>query len=315
MVTVLFSSITDPSHSGDAIWNGGYKSHELWVKTLRQHGVDAYRVTQDGTIKRWMCEHGPVISLATAKSWVAVGRDIRAVTTWMAACEFMDAMPRVYFYDQELAFTSREHFDELRRRLPTLAKVGTHSRTIQAWYMTMFGITPDYIPEWSDPDYWHPDSDKRQPGVIGYMNEGPQTAQQIEQIKQAVQAAGLAAEFVQVMGDEAAVITQMQRCDLFLGMNPGKHPLWGEGCPRSPQEAMHAGCVVIALDVVGNGEYLKDGYNGWLVRNVSDMAERVIYALQNRIKTEWVRINSVGYSLNYFNPDWRWPAVRWFLNL
>ena len=316
MVTILFSSITDPSHNGDAVSNGGYKSHELWVKLLRQHGHEAYRVTHDGTTIPWMIEHGPAISINTARAWVNEGRDIRPVTTWMAAREWMDLFGgHVYFYDQELAFTSREHFDVLRQRLPSLKKVGTHSRTIQAWYMTMFGITPDYIPEWSDTDHWMPDPKQQRRGVIGYMREGPQIDAQIELIKQAVQAAGLTAEFTQIAGNERDVLAQMQRCDLFLGMNPGKHPVWGEGCPRSPQEAQHAGCVVIAFDVLGNHEYIADGYTGLMVRTPQEMAGQVVYALQHRGWTESIRDASTRQAMSGSTGSQRWLMAKRFLDL
>jgi hypothetical protein len=314
---VLFGSIVGPHDQGDSTANGGYKSHSLMVKLLRGMGVEAYRVTRDGTQLPWLIEPPPVISLATARAWVAEGRDVRGVTTWMAAREFMDAMPRVYFYDQELAFTSREHFEDLKRRLPTLAGLATHSRTIQAWYMTMFGVTPVYIPEWSDPAYFKPAPELREQGLVGYMNEGPHTAGTVQQIQQAVHAAGQAAGFVEIGGDEASVIAQMQRCDLFLGLNPGKHDLWGEGCPRSANEAQHTGCVLISYMCHGNREYITDGYTGFLVPNGNPilMAERLIQVMRDADLKEWIRQRSLDFATHAFSARGRYELIKEFLDL
>src|SRR3990167_4446596 len=150
---VVFGSMERPDDYGDSTANGGYKLQSLWIKLLRQHNFDAYRVTSDGTLTNWLIETPPAVSLDTVKAWIVTGRDVRVVSTWMAADAILDLVPRPYWKDAELGHSAvGQHFENLRRRLPSLAKVCVNSRMMQAWYMTMFGITPDYIQEWSDTD-------------------------------------------------------------------------------------------------------------------------------------------------------------------
>jgi hypothetical protein len=232
---ILFSSLEDDGKNGDAIYNGGYKLQTIWAKLLRQHGYQAYRVTRDGTQLDWMIEHIPAIALRDAKRMTRTKVPMRVMTTWIVAEPAMRISENLYFYDAELAHTCHaNHFTTLKRWMPKIKKIGTHSRTQQAWYMATFGFAPQLIREWSDPDYFFPDASVRQIGRIGYMWEGPQTPDQIMLIRNYCEAQSCPVTFYQIGGNEREVITSMQHSDVFLGMNIGKHTLWGEGCPRAP---------------------------------------------------------------------------------
>lgn len=266
MATILISCIENAHTQGWGVYNGGMKLYSNWCKLLRRGGHEAFIVTLDGKAEPWLIEMPPIISLEAAATFT--GPDVRFFTGWWVSDLFIQLAPKFYMFDAEMAFSvgHAQHIDHMRKYLDAgrVAKLGTHSRTIQAWYMETTAKTPQFIREWSDTDYWKPAPEKRVPFRVGYMDEGPHTPGVIEQLRQTVDKR---AEFVQVAGPEAAVLDQMQQCDVFLGLNPGKHPLWGEGCPRSPQEAMHAGCVVVAFDVHGNHEYLIDEYTGRMVPN------------------------------------------------
>ena len=187
-------------------------------------------------------------SIDQARAWRDEGRDLRVATNWIAARSSCLAGDRpAYFYDQEMAYTTRGHFAALQAWMPRL-RLATHNRMTQAWYMATFGVTPLYIPEWNDSQVWHP-GDEGEVDTVGYMNEGPHTARHIQHIQQIAPQARL----MEIRGTEQDVRDAMRQCDLFLSMNMGKHPLWGEGCPRAAQEAMHAGCVVVASTCTAPG--------------------------------------------------------------
>lgn len=314
MTIVLFGSITDPSHYGDDASNGGYKAQSLMVKLLRQHGVEAYRVTRDGGQVPWLIDPQPAVSIDQARAWRDEGRDLRVATTWIAAAEFLALAGDgpAYFYDQEMAYTTRAHFATLQAWTLSALRLATHNRMTQAWYMATFGVTPLYIPEWSDSQVWHP-GDEGEVDTVGYMNEGPHTARHIQHIQQAVPQARL----MEIRGTEQDVRDAMRKCDLFLSMNTGKHPLWGEGCPRAAQEAMHAGCVVVAYDVHGNREYLHDGYNGVLVPNGdwAAMASAVAYLLRNPDHKEAMCERSLTFAREAWSEAGRWPLLHRWLEL
>lgn len=320
MTTVVFSSVMGPGHNGGDKWNGGYKLYNVWIKLLRQNNVEAYWATRDGTREEWLIEHQPVISLDTVRQWKAEGRDLKYVTCWLGAREFIEiAEGQFYYFDAELAHTINDHRAELERYWDTIIKIGTHSRTQQAWYMANYGYTPKYIREWSDTEYWMPDDDKRVPGRIGYMYEGPHTQHVIDTVRRTLLNVGLADDLVQIQGDERHVLETMQTCDLFLGLNMGKDALWGEGCPRAQQEAMHAGAVVIAFDVHGNREYLIDGHTGILVpyAGARAMASAVKFwsIPQVRRLLEPMRNRSIDLASNIFGPHRRLHRIWGFLDL
>ncbi len=315
---ILFSSCENPAHSGDMLYNGGYKLQALWVKLLRQHGHDAYRVTQDGTQLSWMIESVPCLSMAQASKIARSGPPVRVMTTWIVAEQTLQLTDHPYYFDAEIAHTMcGKHFEAIKRWLPRLAKVGTHSRTQQAWYMAMFGQTPSYIQEWSDSVYFKPDPAKRERGMVGFMHEGDHTMPHVKRISDLCRGAGVSVRFQEIGGSEAEVIANMQRCDVFLGMNIGKHPLWGEGCPRSAQESVHCGAMLISYDSHGNREYITDGYTGFIVKNNDPdlMAEKLIQVMRDAPLREFVRSRGVDFALNAFSEKGRYELIKEFLDL
>ncbi len=323
MPTVVFSSAIGPLpgggfHNGDARNNGGVKIYNGLVKLLRQHGYDAYICTWNGTYEEWLIEHQPVISLATLERWQAEGRPLKVATGWIDSTALLRAWRGpFYFLDAEIAFTAGEQHATLCEHWKRIRRVAVNSTAQQVWYMAEFGITPVLLKDASDRDYWFPDDRVREPRRVGFMDEGPGTVAHACGLAGAASAAGLALRFSCIRGDEAEVIAQMQACDVFLGVNPGKHPLWGEGCPRSPQEAMHAGAVVIAFDDMGNHEYVIDGATGYLVPRGrwDQMALRLIQVMRDRDLLERLRATSMAVAERGFALSDRMDAVREWLEL
>jgi len=315
---ILVSVCEGKEAPGDYPYNGGIKLLNLWTKLIRQNGYEAYIVTYDGSYRPWLVEHQPHVSIDKVRKWKSEGRNLKFLTGWIPAKLFIDLADELYFFDAEIRWTCDEHFRELRKLLKTrIRRVATHSRTQQAWYMATFGLDVAFIPEWSDEAYWVPDPLRRQKGLVGYMLESDRSTEQIQIIKDYCNEAGVKTEFLRISGNESQVLEAMQRCDIFLGMNPGKHSLWGEGCPRSQQEAMHAGCVLIAYDVHGNREYLIHGYNGFLAErnNAEGLAAHLIRIMRDPELKEQIRQNSTQFVAGAFTSTCRWPQVRDFLEL
>ena len=315
---ILLSICDDAARPGNYAYNGGIKLLNLWAKLLRDNGHEAFVVTFDGTYIPWLIEHQPHVSLAEAGKWAAEGRSLKFVTIGLEAGGFLDLADQFYYFDAELAWTLtyRADFDRYRKE-GRIRRIGTHSRTQQAWYMAEMREVVTLVQEWSDPTYWQADDGRRQERLAGYMNEQPgETEFEIDFIENACAASGEDVRFVEVRGSEREVLETLQTCDFFLGMNPGKHPIWGEGCPRSQQEAMHAGCVVIAYDVNGNREFLIDGYNGFLSpgKRADLLAERLVELLSDPHRKEMIRENARRF-IATFTPDKRWRLVREFLEL
>lgn len=323
MTTVLLSCVENSTYRGWGKYNGGIKLFSVWTKLLRQRGIDAYMVTYDGTFDPWLMEHPPIISMDVARAWKDSGRDLKFMTGWIVADDFIALAgdEGFYFFDAEMAYTAEDarHHRYLRDYLAAgrVRAVGTHSRTIQAWYMAVFGITPHFIREWSDPDYWTPTDNGRVPNRIGYMDEGPHTKHMIARLQTDLIKRGLEVEFVQIQGDEQTVRDQMRTCDVFLGMNAGKSTLWGEGCPRSPQEAQHVGAIPVAFDVHGNHEYIINGMTGWIVPrgDIEAMCGAIMGVLESDQYKEDLRSKAIEYAHTVMTPATAWRGVKEFLDL
>ena len=315
---ILISSCINSRESGDFKYNGGVKIYNLLVKLLRKNGYQAFIVTHDGKFQPWLIEHAPHVSLETACAWKQAGIPLVFITGWAEAKAFIGLADRLYFYDCELAYTAGPHLTSLKKLMETrIQGVSTHSRTQQAWYMATFNCAVNLIPIWSDEMYWHPHAARRRAGLIGYMMESATSENEIGEIAQRCKERNVVVEFIEVAGDESTIIETMQQCDLYIGLNPGKHPLWGEGSPLSQQEAMHAGCVVVAYDVHGNREYIIPGYSGFLgPRGRPDiLADYVVALMQNLELKEQIRATSVDLASRAFVASGRWGLVREFLNL
>lgn len=316
---ILVGSPHNADSVGDGAANGGVKSQALWVKLLQQHGYEAYFVTYDGSQIQWLIEHPPVISIAEARDIIA-NKPTRIMSTWLWSQALFDIAQHWYLYDEELSmtFTYQHQRGLLEQHLQQnrIVKIGTHTRTMQAYYNATYGILPTLIPLWGA-DYWQPDASKRVPNRIGYMDEGAHTQHVITLIAAELQAHGIDAEFVQIGGCESECLDKMQRCDLFLGLNQGKSDLWGEGCPLAALESMLAGCVVVAFDVIGNGEYLHDPGTGALApRYRADMmAGRVIEYLSDVTLKEQTRERSLSFVNGEHRAEAQWRAVADFLDL
>lgn len=317
---ILISSSRSAQEVGDAASNGGMHLYHLWGKLLRQHGYESFLVTYDGSRVDWLIDPIPYISLDDMRQMQQSGRECRYLTGWLWASAFIDSVPNFYFYDCELAFTSdyskqRGILDRLIQQ-QKITKIGTNSRLHVGWYKAAYNLLPQFIGEWSDTSLWKPCPEKRVKGRIGYFWEGDHTNSDMAVLTEACTASGVEAEFIRVHGSEAEVLATLQTCDLFVGLNLGK---WDgiEGCPRTGNEAQHAGAVVVAYNVWGNTEYLMDGFNGYIVRNgdTVQMADRVVELLMRPIHKETMRTHSIDYAMGYFNAEMRWEAVARFLDL
>jgi len=304
-----------------ARYNGGTKIYNTWVKLLRSNGVDAVIATQDGRYEPWLVHHQPVISYAELNRCRAEGRDLRIVTTWLDTPGFQELVAdgRFYYFDAELKWTL-----EFRPRLDAyfnkqrIAAVGTHSRYIQAWYMANYGIKPVLINEWSDESVFYEDAGARIPGRIGCMpDSSDRDREAFDFLAEKVSRYGRGAELVEIKGDEQQVAGVLRTVDIFVGLNAGKHPFWGEGCPRTQQEALHCGCVLVAYDCLGNREYLYDGWTGIIVPagDPESLWEAVQRLLEQPRQKERLRANGKAIAAGLFSERNKFPLLCSFLGL
>lgn len=317
--TILISSCGGPGQPGDAIYNGGVQIYNAMAMLLRSRGYDAYIVTYDGTYTPWLASYAPYISLAQAQDWKNSGRYIKYVTSWLPSTAFIELADRLYYFDNEIYWTER-HINILRKLLQTkIQSIATTSQTQRMWYMMTLKKDVPIINIWMDEEYWYPDPTKRQPGRIGYMNEeSPKIAEEINCIHQSCNTAGLDVDMHLISGgDEHWAINEMQRCDIYVGLSHGKHPLWGEGGPANHLQAMLAGCTVVAYDTCGNREYLHHGYNGLMARrgDVRTLSDYVVQLLLDPARKERLRKAGTELSLSTFTSCTRWRAVCDFLEL
>jgi len=301
-------------------YNGGVKVLNLWAKLLRQNGYESYLVTQDGKYDKWLIEHQPVISFETAKKWAKEEKCLKCVITWLPIAKyFLKIVNHVYFYDCEIAYTSRGHLFLLKNLIRSQIKdIATNSHVNQQWYKEVLGYNAKLIKEWSDETYWYPKHQNRQADLIGYMNEpGGHSFRDINEINKICCKKNLKLKFIEISGDEQTVLNKMRQCNIFVGTNPGKHPVYGEGCPRTGNEAMHVGCIVVAYDVKGNREYIKNGETGFLVpRGRPDkIADIIIRLMKKEDSREYIRTNSINFALKKFSSSDRWEVIRNFLGL
>jgi hypothetical protein len=308
----MISSCGSATNTGSARFNGGYKLYNLWVKLLRQNGYEAYIVTWDGSYSPWLIEHQPVVSLNQFRKWQKEGQEIRVVSGWLDSPAFLNGND-FYFCDCELAYSSTSHFDILKSVLGRIKKVGVNNKNALAWYSDNFPDTSAMlIPEWSDEDFWKPNPAVRVKNRAGYMAENSADLECLHQIQE--KAKHLDLEFINISGTEDQVLSQMQTCDIFIGLNRGKHPIYGEGCPRTQQEAMHVGAIVVAFDVIGNREYIDNGQNGFLVQDIDAMVAQ-LGALKDEEFKEQKRLASVVFSQNNFSSPHRIDYIKKFLDL
>jgi len=300
-------------------FNGGTKYLNLLVKLLQDYDYESYLITKDGTFESWLVEHQPVISSDLAKSWAKQGRKLKSMCVWLPVAKyFLELTKQVYFFDAEITRTAGPQFPMLKDMLSNqIRAIATNNQYNVNWYKSTINYPTMLINEWSDAKYWNPKPEIQEKNLVGYTKE-PSSDAVICAINDICQKQGLKFKFVKIEGlNEQDVINLMRRCDFFLGTNPGKHPVHGEGCPRAGNEAMHAGCVVISFDVNGNREYLRDEKTGFLIpRKRSDlMANKLIYLVKHPDIKEQIREASTHFALERFSAPGRWEKIRDFLEL
>ena len=301
-------------------YNGGVKLYNLWIKLLREHDYQAYIATVDGEYDRWLVEHQPVLSYSELDDFRSRGYGVRIMTGWLdtPGLERLVANGRFYYFDADLKWTLyfKKKLDYYLKR-NMIAGIATHSRYIQGWYMAEYGIKPLLVNEWSDTDIFYPAPQERVAGRVGCMAE----SEQDDAIYQFLAHKGSGSQWCEsvtkIKGDEASVAEAMRTTDIFVGLNQGKHPLWGEGCPRTQQEAMHCGCALVAFDVLGNREYLYDGWTGLLVppRDLEGLWNSIQSLLENEEEKEQIRANGLNLVKGLFRADNKIGLVESFLGL
>ena len=298
---------------------GGEKLLNNLVLLLRRHSYDAHMVSLDGSHANWLVEHAPFLSLQEFIRRAAEAQSVRFVTSWVLAEAFLERCPRFYFWDQELATTTRSHFPTLARMMRKqriLATAGLN-RSIQAWHMAVFERRASLLRTLVDERHWQPDEPRRLPHRVGYMDEGPLTGVFIETIRRIVAEKGLNLEFLRLEGVEAEIIRGMQTCSVFLALNVGKSPLWGEGGPMTPHEALACGTVPICFDMNGPWELIQQDHNGVVLPEIKPelMARELVRLYTQPGRLESLRANALSVFRTSHTMESRWPSVREFLDL
>jgi predicted O-methyltransferase YrrM len=316
---VLISSCAGKDEPGDFRFNGGVKLYNLWAKILRREGIPAFIVTYDGKRLEWLERPQPVVSLETAAAWKASGLPLLFLTAWLGAKAFLDVADEFYYYDCESNYTFGLHRRVFRRLLKRgkICGIATHSRTQQARHMEFHGRDVMFIPIWSDSEIWFDDSAVREKNLIGFTEESDESVLEAEIVVERCTQAGLPVRAVRICGFEREMAETLRECDLFLGLNHGKDPLWGEGSPLTQQEAMHSGCVVAAYDVRGNREYLVEGFTGRLVPpgDISALSDAVVDTLARPEVKERLRRESRALVSSAFVEKSRLGALPAFLGI
>ncbi len=317
--SIFVSYATDELLKGSHRYCGGEKLLNNLVLLLRRHGYDAYMVSMDGTHSNWLVEHAPFLSVQEFTRRATGATSIRCVTSWVLADSFLRHCPGFYFWDQELATTSRSQFPVLARQMRRrriLATAGLN-RSIQAWHMAIFERRASLLRTLVDERHWQPDETRRKPDRVGYMDEGSLTATFVETIQNQTRSKGLELEFFRLEGVEADIINGMQTCSVFLALNVGKSPLWGEGGPMTPHEAMACGTVPICFDMNGPWELIQQAYNGFVLPEIRPelMADKLVSIFSDPGGLEFLRTNALALFRTSHSMESRWSSVCEFLQL
>ncbi len=317
--SIFVSYATDRSLTGSHKFCGGEKLLNNLVVLLRRHGYEAWMVSADGAHSDWLAEHAPFLSLEEFQQKLAEAPDVRCVTSWIIADAFLQHCPRFYFWDQELAASARSHFPPLARLMKQhrIIRTAGVNRTVQAWHRATFGEEALVLRQLVDEKHWRPEESRRIATRVGYFDEGDHGERFVQEIRQRTQAAGLELEFLQLVGNEQQIIEQMQTCGIFLALNVGKSPLWGEGGPMTPQEAMACGTVPVCFDINGPWELIQQNYNGVIVEDFTPaaMADAVIGIINREGRRSQMSRRCLEITNEAHTMEARWPAVRRFLDL
>ena len=307
------------SSGGFGQHSGGGKLYNVWAQLLRKNGYDAVIATENGTTvnKDWLVNQQPIVSYKDVSNAKAAGCTIKFMTGWLVGnhVHVLSSLADggiIYHFDAETKYSMGPHLPIIKRLAPKL-RTGVHSRYEQAWYMATFGWTPTFINEWSDASVFFDETSKRVPGRIGCLD----SADRFEELKRRLEKHPGCESVIMTSGNEQEVADKMRTVDIFVGLNPPKEPLWGEGCPRTQQEAMHCGCALAAFDVKGNREYLYDGWTGMMApANNWDVLERKVSALlDDSVLKEHVRSEGKNLVNNLFSEKGKIELVKEFLEL
>jgi hypothetical protein len=316
---IFVSYATDADLRGSHKFCGGEKLLNNLVLLLRRHDYEAWMVSTDGKHSEWLCEHAPFLSIEEFRSRLAGSKDNRCVTSWIIADAFLQCCPRFFFWDQELGASSRSHFPRLAREMAhgRIIRTAGVNRTVQAWHRATFGQPALLLRQLVDEEYWQPDEQKRVPTRVGYFDEGAHGERFIAEIRERALAAGLELDFHLLQGIEKEIISQMQTCGVFLALNVGKSPLYGEGGPMTPQEAMACGTVPICFDISGPWELIQQNYNGVVLSEFTpaSMAGALLQIYQTPGRLEQMRVRCLEISRASHSMEARWPDVCRFLDL
>ncbi len=315
---IFVSACVDKNLAGDWKYSGGIKELNYLVKLLRKHGYEAYMVTYYGSYEPWLIEHQPHISIEEFRLKLKSTTDVRCVTSYAIAKAFIDECKQLYFWDMELWLTENTHFPILASLYKNeIKRVAGISRTIQAWHMANFEKPCTLLPNLIDDSFWFPIEAERQHLKVGYMDEGSHTEEYLNVIQNASNESGFNLNFHLLKGGEAEVLSGMRSCEVFLTMNTGKDPLWGEGGPLTPLEALSTGCISIAFDIVGPREIIQSGFNGIIVTRYRPdlMANALLGIYKKTGEIERLRKNALSLIESCHTFEARWPAVKEFLEL
>lgn len=316
---IFVSYATDESLKGSHRYCGGEKLLNNLVLLLRRHGYEAWMVSLDGKNSGWLAEHAPFLSLEEFRERKMAAADIRCVSSWIKARAFLDHCERFYFWDQELGASSRSHFPELARFVGQgkIIRSAGVNRVVQAWHRAVFEQESAVLRQLVDEKYWQPDEKRRQSLRVGYFDEGEHGGEYIRCIQERTRAGGLELDFHQLEGDETVIISEMQTCAVFLALNIGKSPLWGEGGPMTPQEAMACGTVPVCFDMNGPWEFIQQGYNGIITTEIRPelMADALVDIYGSPGRLEEMSRRCLEITKSSHTMEARWPAVRAFLDL
>ncbi len=316
---VFASYATDEEMKGSHRFCGGEKLLNNLILLLRRRGYDAWMVSLDGEHSNWLAEHAPFLSIGQFEDKIRAAADVRCVTSWLKASPYLTLCPRFYFWDQELSASSRSHFPDLARMIARdrIIRTAGVNRAVQSFHRAVFETPAAVLRQLIDEEHWKPDPSRQIPARVGFFDEGEHGAEFIRRIRELTAAAGLSLEFVQLAGVEKEIISQMQQCGTFLALNVGKSPLWGEGGPMSPQEAMACGTVPVCFDINGPWELIQQHYNGVVVSEFTPdaMARELIGIYSKPDLWETMSRRSLEMSKTSHSMQARWPDVARFLDL
>lgn len=316
---IFVSYATDENLKGSDRYCGGEKLLNNLVLLLRRHGYEAWMVSIDGKNAGWLAEHAPFLSLAEFQERLRSAPDARCVSSWIKARAFLNSCPDFYFWDQELAASARSHFPKFARLMARkkIRKMAGLNRSVQAWHQVVFERESSLLRPLVDEKYWQPDPARRISSRVGYFDEGEHSADYIRLIRERTSAAGLELEFHRLQGDEPVIISEMQTCAIFLALNIGKSPLWGEGGPMGPLEAMSCGTIPICFDMNGPWEVIQQNYNGVVTQKIDPnlMADALLNIYGEPGRLEMMSQRCLEMTKTSHTMKARWVDVCKFLDL